>query len=240
MIRVSDISLAQPDMPNYYIRMRIVSADQQLNIELTELVRQDCAEQGRGRKVWWAKRLGVSPMTLSHWICGRRQPSARHLQAIQVVADELESARHKSAWSDLLWQHYYDDSQIPGNALALIIQQLVRSSGLDTRLIALLSYLLERIEMAPIIVPRDTAWGNRLGWLLESAGRSVQWNPAKKPSPTSFIEISDRSETSDQMLEFIEGQRTPLGRRWDLYDCDISQIKKELAWRKPSASVEAG
>ena len=74
--------------------------------EVLRFLRTDCQIHGRGRKKWWADRLRVAPMMISHWLAGRRLPSAGHLSAIYFLVEQVKAEKQKAGYSDLLWRHY--------------------------------------------------------------------------------------------------------------------------------------
>ncbi len=200
-----------------------------------EFINRDCEFHGHGRKKWWAENLGVSSMTLSHWIVGRRHPSAKHLENIFILCEAVASNNEKSGLADNLWQAYYEKKELPTEILKAVCENLLRSNGLKTRLLALLSYLFEKSKPSPYSEPPVIhSWRNRIGWLYESAGLNPGFKPAEIDT-TPLLEISSAS-TGDMktIKKYLRAHQTELGKKWNVYDCSLNDLKSKLDWQQPA------
>jgi hypothetical protein len=212
--------------------MRIETNTETLGI--IDFVRRDCATFGRGRKKWWANKLGVSQMSLSHWLVGRRTPNAAHLNAVFIAHEELQANNEKKIWTNLLWQNYYEHKDFEPSLLRAIAQKLIKADGLQSRTLALLSWMFAKYP------PPDSGqslnvsrWSNRLGWLYESAGLQSSIEPIEANEVGHLLEISGLDTSAgDHWRAYFEDQQTELGRKWHLYDCPLDDLKEELDWRQ--------
>ncbi len=215
-----------------YIRMRI-----QTNAnEVLRFLRTDCQIHGRGRKKWWADRLRVAPMMISHWLAGRRLPSAGHLSAIYFLVEQVKAEKQKAGYSDLLWRHYYDNQEIDPLILRSTAERLLVSKGLSSRLLALLSWLFEKYRPQPyqlIELPLHPLWQNRLGWLHESAGLVPGFEPRALRENGVLLEL-EPSDFGPAFEKYLAGQQTAFGKKWRLYDCSMDHLKEQLDWRRLS------
>ena len=218
----------------YIIRMRIITKKD--TIAIIAFLLQDCQTNGHGRKKWWANRLGVSQMTLSHWVAGRRKPNAAHLNALFVAYEELQSNREKEIWSNLLWQNYYENKAIAPSLLRAIAQRLMKADGLQSRTLALLSWFFAKYAPShyePSESLNVSHWNNRLGWLYESAGLQSGLKPSRSNGNGTLLEISTFDNKNGHLFRsYLERQQTSLGRKWHLYDCPLDEIKEKLNWRQ--------
>lgn len=203
---------------------------------IIDFVKRDCADRGRGGKKWWAHKLGISQMTLSHWLTGRRQPNASHLNAIYVAREEFEASKQKSVWLDLLWQSYYENKGLDGLLLKTVGLHLMKADGLQSRNLALLSWLFEKYEVPSFEqaeVLTTSHWNNKIGWLYESAGLGSRVNPIQLKAPATLLETNELNLVKSENLRlYFERQQTDLGRKWFLYDCPLDHLKEKLGWRQ--------
>lgn len=203
--------------------------------DVIEFINRDCKLHGHGRKKWWAENLGVSSMTLSHWLVGRRQPSAKHLENIHILCESVFANNEKSELADSLWQAYYDKKELPAEILKAVCEKLLKSGDLQTRLIALLSYLFEQSKPAPYHEPPVmNSLRNRLGWLYESANLDAGFKPAKIET-TQLLELSTAGSGEKKVIKkYLSAQQTELGGRWRVYDCSLDDLKSKLDWQLPA------
>ncbi len=213
--------------------MRIKKQDN--DSAIIDFMRRDCAGKGHGRKKWWAERLGVSQMTLSHWFVGRRKPNAAHWNTLFTVSEELQANNEKEMWSNWLWQKYYDNREIEPILLKQVAKNLMKTNGLQSRVLALLSWFFTKLE-PPLIEQSDffgvSRWQNKMGWLYESAGLESDLKPARLSKPGTVLDMSNLDiSNSDVYRSYLESQQTDLGRKWQLYDCALDELKEKLDWR---------
>lgn len=170
-------------------------------------------------------------MTLSHWLAGRRRPSARRMEHIYFLCETVAADSEKETLVDMLWQAYYEERPVPAALLLVTCEKLLRSSGLKTRTLALLSWLFEREPPPKISPPAFAIWRNRLGWLYESAGLKPGFEPAPAEGG-NLLEISTSAGDSRTIKSYLSAQQTLLGKKWNLYDCSLDDLKVKLEWRK--------
>ena len=204
--------------------------------EILQFVQYDCQIHGRGRKKWWADQIGIAPMMLSHWLAGRRSPSAGHLNGIHFIAEEIKAESQKADLSEFLWRHYYDNLALDPVILRSVAERLLLSRGLNSRLLALLSWSFEEFsprqyEIAEL--PLSALWQNRLGWLYESAGLDPGFEPRLFEQTRSLLEIGP-TNSGNRLEEYLTRKQTSLGKRWDLYDCPLNELKEQFNWRRSS------
>lgn len=202
-------------------------------LALIEYMYQDCLQHGYGRKKWWAEKLNVSPMMISHWIAGRRNPNASHFNEIYIAIEEIIASQQKVVWSDFLWKRYYENNKISDSLLFNIVENLLKSEGLPTRLLALLSWFFENNTIKPCLQPPVVSlWKNRLGWLYESAKRKPGFSSSKLKKTGTLLEISTPDMLEEKYFkEYLLSKQTNLGHKWQLYDCSLDTIKEQLNWR---------
>ncbi|HEX21686.1 MAG TPA: hypothetical protein ENH19_03430 [Actinobacteria bacterium] len=202
---------------------------------IIEYLRRDCDSYGRGRKKWWAQQLDVSNMTLSHWLVGRRQPNAFHMEQIYSIYESVAGNREKKDLADSLWQAYYNEQPIAPIWLWTTAEQLMRADGLSTRLLALISWFLEKFPPTsfnePPLIPIKR---NRLGWLCESAGLEPGFDPAPIKTVTLLEMAVGLNKDNKDLKHYLRNQQTELGKKWRLYDCQLDDLKEKLQWRQPA------
>ena len=191
---------------------------------LVHHLKLDCRRHGRGRKAWWARRLGVPPLTLSHWLAGRQAPNADHGLAIRDTLDQMEHEFHHQPWKDYLWDCYYLSQTVPAKILPLVILEVLLSPGLDTRTLALLSRFVER-ESPNLLEPRSGLLHNKVGWLLEVSGVKPKFHPDK----SAPIQMLGRfSSLSPQLKRHLARYQTAIGKKWRVHDCSMKELKGSL------------
>ena len=204
--------------------------------EILQFVQTDCQIHGRGRKKWWADQIGIAPMMLSHWLAGRHSPSAGHLNDIYFITEEIKAENQKSDLSEFLWRHYYDNGVLDPYILRNVAERLLISKGLNSRLLALLSWLFEEFSPKPyeiVELPLSALWQNRLGWLYESAGLNPGFEPRLCRQTQSLLEIGP-TDFGNRLDKYLTQKQTSLGKRWDLYDCPLDELKEQINWRRSS------
>ena len=223
-------------MQGKLIRMRIDTENNDSTVSIIDFVRQDCAEWGRGRKKWWALKLCVSQMTLSHWLTGRREPNAAHLNDIYITYEEFQANKQKAVWSNWLWQNYYENRDLDGILLKTVALHLVKADGLSSRTLALLSWCVAKYKVPPLEQSETlyaSLWHNKIGWLYESAGLKSHLTPVWLRAPGTLLETAKFDLQNHTMLRlYFERQQTDLGQKWFLYDCLLDNLKEKLSWRQ--------
>lgn len=203
---------------------------------LIDFVRNDCEARGRGGKKWWASKLEVSQMTLSHWLVGRREPNAFHMSAFYIAFEESQANKEKAAWTNWLWQNYYENRELDPALLKAVALQLVKADGLQSRTWALLSWYLAKYGASPFKETEllaATRWSNKVGWLYESAGLEVHVEPIRSSAPGMILDIAVLDlPRGDKYRSYLERQQTALGKKWFLYDCPLERLKEKLSWRQ--------
>ena len=204
--------------------------------EILQFVQTDCQIHGRGRKKWWADQLGIPPMMLSHWLAGRRSPSAGHLNDMHFIVEEIKAESQKADFSEFLWRHYYDNWSLDPVILRSVAERLLLSKGLNSRLLALLSWLFEEFSPKPYEIaelPLSALWQNRLGWLYESAGLNPGFEPRLFEQTRPLLEIGP-TNLGNRLEKYLTRKQTSLGKRWGLYDCPLNELKEQFNWRQSS------
>ena len=191
---------------------------------LIQKLKADCDSVGYGRKKWWADQLGIPPLTLSHWLGGRQRPNGQHVFIIKEFFDQKEDDKKFTVWKEFLWGSYYTGKSVPQEILPIILLEILSSSRLDSRTLALLSRYIER-ESPKFDVPESGKLRNRLGWLLEISGQKALFSPDKSVRNSTLLKISDKSR---ELKKYLHQYQTPLGKKWHLADCPLDEIKKSL------------
>lgn len=200
-----------------------------MELPLIKLLENDCKAHGRGRKSWWAKYLDVPPLTLSHWFAGRQTPNGERAILIYEKLNEIEKKREASQWIACLWGLYYNckGTHHYSDLLQLIIPKCLAVS-LDSRTLALLSYFVESedIEFVEVADPRLS---NRIGWLLEVSGKKTILKVHREIDTQPILSIAMGDYSSLHMKRYIQSQQTVYGKKWKIFDCDLSHLKESLA-----------
>jgi hypothetical protein len=182
-----------------------------------KILEKDCRTHGRGRKAWWAKKLGVPPLTVSHWLHGRQNPNAQRTILIKEFFDANRNSNRRDKWKQILWDCYYQNVPIAPLILAAIVIEILSLPTIDSRTLALLSHLVERLPNTTetLLPTSDFVLDNRIGWLVETTGLQAAFepNPFKKSQPLLAIPLSFQ---------------TRLGKKWHLIDCPLQPIKEQL------------
>lgn len=215
--------------------MKIMNKLASISIDLIEFIRQDCLTNGHGRQKWWADRLGVSQMMVSHWLNERRKPSALHLNDIYRLNEQIKAEREKGDWLNHLWCAYYFDADFLSPVIRSIAIRLLTAEGLPVRALALLSWFFERFVTEPQPeheVPIAPLWRNRLGWLYESSGLNPGYQPKELQETGALLEISKSGVIKGPFIhKYLKSKQTDLGRKWQVYDCSLDEIKEQISWR---------
>ncbi len=196
--------------------------------DVEELLEKDCSAQGFGRKAWWAKQLGVPPLTISHWLAGRQKPNGQHTRFILDVLQE-ETATHDSpVWINFLWESYFKKISLAPKFLESIIPLILQTKSISTRTVAFLSFITEKSKLRFMPALQATSkLKNRLGWLMEVSNLSVSFEPEKR-TPDFLISIFESLDQSADGKNYLLKQQTKIGKKWSIYDCDLSTIKRKF------------
>ncbi len=186
---------------------------------------RDCTTQVRGRKKWWADRLEVPPLTISHWLSGRQRPNGTHALVIREILAEEEEEKKKRLWVEHLWDCYYSGQEIPSRILSTIILEILSLPAIESRTLALLLRLLEKQRPSFETVPSSAKMKNRLGWLLTAAGLSPAFHPDRKEKPQLIL---PSPAISQRLEKHFRRYQTPLGKQWRIYDCLLDTLKDSL------------
>lgn len=193
---------------------------------LLQGVKKDCLAQGYGRKKWWADRLDVPPLTLSHWLAGRQRPSGEHSLEIRETLDWLQQDQMAGRWQDFLWDAYYAGEAIPKRLMPDLILLILSKNRVDSRTLALLSLITEK-PTVNLPIAELPSIQNRIGWLLEVSGKKATFKPVRSVAVQSLLESASRSAGLEQYLKRFQ---TKIGKKWKIYDCPLEEIKKSLPW----------
>lgn len=191
-----------------------------LNI-LTD-IEQDCKTHGRGRKTWWAAKLGIPQLTLSHWLARRQNPNAKHLLAIQEVLNQGKHDEEANAWLSALIDTYYAGKISDCKSLLPLIIPKILSANLDSRGLAFLSWIVERekIKFSPC---DNDELRNRLGWMMELARLSPSFPVSRTAKTQNILRLTHTA--SPMLKKHLKAQQTPLGKKWKILDCDLTATK---------------
>lgn len=187
-------------------------------------IKNDCESRGRGRKAWWARKLGVPPLTLSHWLAGRQRPNGRNAMAIREILTQIERGPARDRWEDYLWDSYYSKQEVPEKILPLVVLEMLEKPLLGVRTAALLIRLLMQRRLA-FEAPSSGALRNRLGWLLEAAGRKATFHP-NRSTKNQPVFLSPSREGS--LNAYFRRNQTSIGRKWRIYDCALDETLKSI------------
>lgn len=191
---------------------------------LLEELKKDLTQHGYGRRKWWADRLGIPPLTLSHWLADRQRPNGKNALAIRNILGQLEDDERRAIWKEYLWESYYSGEKIPKRILPVLILEILSLSTLDSRSLSLLSRLVEK-ERPRFPIPSQGRLKNRLGWLLAVSGQAVPFAPDLSLPSQSLLPSSLQSS---QLEKYFRRFQTGLGKKWRIYDCPLDSIKASL------------
>lgn len=193
---------------------------------LLQEVQKDCITHGYGRKRWWAKRLGVPPLTLSHWLAKRQHPSGAHALKIRETLDWLEQNDMATRWKDYLWDSYYTGWRVPHQLMPEVILIILSRNGIDSRTLGLLSQVVEHVSIT-LPITSSALIQNRLGWLLEISKKVSPFNPIRSVPTQMLFQVGFHSSGLERYLKKFQ---TKWGKKWKVYDCPLEKIKKSLPW----------
>ncbi len=197
-------------------------------LQVIERIEKDCQEKGHGRKKWWAETLGIHQQTLSYWLHAHRRPRGQRVQQINNHLSIMKEAKEAQTWSSILRRSYFDQQEIDAQILITAIKQILSSETIGSRDLAFISHILENSGVDRLY-DNHSLLRNRLGWLLEASSKCPDFRPTKtKTMP--FVDIGV-SYTQPKALGYLKRVQTPLGRRWHVYDADISEIKRSFIGR---------
>lgn len=195
---------------------------------LLNALEADCARSGHGRKKWWAAQLGIPPLTLSHWLRRRQLPNGLHALAIQQQLNQNDLDRDSRKWLQYLTTLYYDNAPCPPELLTLAIPQILSVSTLDVRSVALLSALIEKQGKVDFDLPTDPKLANRLGWLSEVSGHPAPFSAYKRNGTQHLFTIGNVHAHSERFRRYFYSKQTPLGKKWMIYDTDLTSLKESF------------
>lgn len=194
-------------------------------MQLLQRLRKDCIQHGYGRKKWWAERLGVPSLTLSHWLSGRQRPNGKHAIQIQKILDGFEGEKRLQAWQECLWDSYYSGQPIPKKILSFILLETLERPTIDSRTLALMSCLVEK-QGPSFEIPCFAKVKNRLGWLLEVSGRKPPFTPDESNGVQCLLPIPGKS---GRLRKYLKKYQTSIGRKWKILDCPLNKMKSSLS-----------
>jgi len=195
-------------------------------MKVLALLKKDFQEYGYGRKKWWAERLNIPPLMISHWRAGRQYPSGQHVEAIFDIFEHLEADKYLPLWANHLYEIYFSHLKVDENILKEIIYQILKAETIEPRTLALASLFVEKYKLE--FEPTEDRLINRLGWLLESANIKPHFKPTLKK--TEFFVKVDLPLDSKTLHAYLKKQQTKQGKRWHLFDASITQIKESFIW----------
>lgn len=194
-------------------------------LSVTQEIARDSRAHGRGRKKWWADRLGIPPLTLSHWLAGRQSPSGRHALAIREMINAQEREEHIRTWMDRLWETHFAKEKVPSTLLPMIVVEILSVSKVDSRSWALISLFVESTKGAHWERPADPRLRNRLGWLLAISRIRAAWKPVRKGAPQP---LSLQFAGTDPYFQKFQ---TKTGKKWRILDFSLDELKNSLGMR---------
>lgn len=187
-------------------------------------VKADCALRGRGRKAWWARKLGVPPLTLSHWLAERQKPSGHNALAIRQILEQLDREKKYAPWEDCLWDCYYSKQDVPPKILPLIVMEILSKPVLAVRTTALIIRFLQK-QRPSFEKPSSGVLRNRVGWLLETAKIDGSFRPDRS---TEVQPLFLAPSSKGSLLSYFRRHQTPVGRRWKIFDCSLEETLKSI------------
>lgn len=187
-------------------------------------LKADCLRGGRGRKAWWARQLGIPPLTLSHWLAGRQRPNGRNALTIREMLGQLEQRKKCGPWEDYLWDCYYSKQDIPSKILSLVAIEILSAAVIGVRTAALMVRFFQK-QRPSFEKPSSGTLRNRAGWLLEAAGLEPSFSPDRLTKVQSVFLSPSRQGSLDS---YFRRNQTPIGRKWKIYDCSLDETLKSI------------
>lgn len=191
---------------------------------LISSLEQDCLRSGRGRKAWWAKKLGIPPLTFSHWLAGRQNPNGTNAVAIRSILEGIEQDKREALWENRLWDCYYEGASVPNSLLPPIVLEILSRPLLKVRTAALLVRFLKN-KNPTFEIPASATLRNRLGWLLETAGFTPLFSPDRTASVQSLFL---RDSGTPSFKAYLKQHQTAHGRKWRVYDSSLDETVSSL------------
>ncbi len=192
------------------------------NLQVIQRIEKDCQEKGHGRKKWWAQNLGVHQQTLSYWLHGHRRPRGYRVQQMNNCFSIMNDKNEIEIWNDYLLDIYYDDRKINNKILAEEITKIMSAETIDPRTLGFLSFMIITRDISDFGAPYSLLQ-NRLGWLLEVSGKCPYFKPFKsKVMP--LVDVGS-SYTNPSIVAYLKKIQTSIGKRWHVYDVDITDIR---------------
>ena len=197
-------------------------------LHVIERIEKDCKEKGHGRKKWWAENLGIHQQTLSYWLHGHRRPRGYRVQQMNNHLSIMNEAQEAQIWSSFLRSNYFNQQDIDSQILVRAIKIILSSETVSSRTLAFVSYVIENSEIDQLYDDHSLL-RNRLGWLLEVSGKCPCFKPIKsKTMPLVDIGVA---YSEPKAISYLKRIQTTLGKRWNVYDADITQIKGSFIGR---------
>jgi hypothetical protein len=195
-----------------------------MKFALITALREECRQHGRGRKAWWARKIGIPPLTFSHWLAGRQRPNGHHALAIKAVLEEVTRKKNDGVWENRLWECYFSNQGIPDPLLPPILLEVLSGPSLKVRTAALL-VRLAKDGRSSFPTPASPILRNRVGWLLETAGLKAPFSPDRSvETQPLFLEASG----SSAMKNYLRRRQTSHGRKWKIYDSSLDETVESL------------
>ncbi len=191
---------------------------------IIENLQKDCNFHGYGRKKWWANQLGIPPLTLSHWLAGRQKPNARHSMFIHEIFQQNEKEKELQIFKEYFWDCYYQGKPVPPKIFPAILLQILSSSLLDSRTLALLSRLVEK-NQPTFEIPESGKIKNRLGWLLEISGQPTPFPVDRSINTQTLLHLSTKIP---HFKKYSQQYQTQVGKKWRVYDVPLNTLKQSL------------
>ncbi len=191
-------------------------------LQVIERIEKDCQEKGHGRKKWWAEILGIHQQTLSYWLHAHRRPRGQRVQQMNDLLSIMNKNSEIEIWRDYLLDIYLGDREINKTIVVEAINKIMSSEVVDSRTLGFLSFVVENTDIDDFDV-RYPLLRNRLGWLLEISGKHACFRPAKSKT-MPLVDIGS-SQANPAVIKYLKKIQTPIGRRWHVYDADITDIR---------------
>ncbi|TET53121.1 MAG: hypothetical protein E3J54_04925 [Actinobacteria bacterium] len=197
-------------------------------LHVIKRIEKDCREKGHGRKKWWAENLGVHQQTLSYWLHGHRRPRGYRVQQMNNHLSIMNDKAETLIWSGFLRNTYLKSQTVNSGILVSAIKNILSTETVDSRTLAFISYVIENSHICKLYDDYSLL-RNRLGWLLEVSGKCPTFKPVK--SKTMLLVKAPGSYSNPKVIEYLKQIQTPIGKRWHVYDADISKTKRSFIGR---------
>ncbi|MBI1869578.1 MAG: hypothetical protein HYS07_00115 [Chlamydiae bacterium] len=196
--------------------------------QVSKHLKEDCREHGFGRKAWWARRLEVPALTISHWLAHRQDPNGTHTQLILDVFQEETATQNSPVWINFLWKCYFEKIPVEREFFQSIIPLILQAKSLNTRTLAFLSNIIILFQLQlTSSLHASSKLKNRIGWLMEISN----FTPTIEPERRKWDFLCDIFESLNRWSngkKYLIKQQTPIGKKWFIYDCDLTAIKRKF------------